>query len=101
MALVENGPEMILPVTDRGAAKAATPRCPEFDNGGTRSGVERRGQTATQPVHERRPGLDRRSGIDRRSGSERRSGAIPVGPGFVRDENCIERRDYLRLPTLS
>jgi hypothetical protein len=101
MVLAENGSEMILSFNDCGAAKAAAPRCPVVDNGGTRSGVERRGQNAAHPGHERRSGRDRRSGIDRRGGSERRSRAIPLDPGIVRDENRIERRDYLRRPKLS
>lgn len=37
------------------------------DNGGRRSGVERRQAAALDVVAERRSGNDRRSGIDRRS----------------------------------
>jgi len=44
------------------------------DNGGRRSGIERRRFQYTSHIPERRSGLDRRSGIDRRT-LERRQGA--------------------------
>ena len=43
------------------------------DNGGRRSGIERRRFQYTSHVPERRSGFDRRSGIDRRT-LERRKG---------------------------
>ena len=49
------------------------------DNGGTRSGIERRQYEYTAPIPEKRSGNARRNGVDRRSGisprktSERRS----------------------------
>ena len=52
------------------------------DNGGTRSGKDRR-QTNSVPFK-----LDRRTGLDRRSGNDRREGAGHVIP--------IERRDVYR-----
>ena len=42
------------------------------DNGGRRSGIERRKALYTVHIPERRSGLDRRSGNDRRSGEDRR-----------------------------
>jgi hypothetical protein len=47
------------------------------DNGGRRSGIERRQFEYTSHIPERRSGHDRRSGLDRRSGIDRRS----MGPG--------------------
>ena len=44
------------------------------DNGGRRSGVNRRIYTYTDHIPERRDGPERRSGMDRRSGQDRRSG---------------------------
>ncbi len=43
------------------------------DNGGRRSGIDRRQFAYAGHVPERRHGLDRRSGFDRRNGVERRS----------------------------
>ena len=44
------------------------------DNGGRRSGVNRRIYKYTDHIPERRDGPERRSGMDRRSGRDRRSG---------------------------
>ena len=44
------------------------------DNGGRRSGVDRRQFSYSGHIPERRSGLERRSGRDRRSGKDRRSG---------------------------
>ena len=52
------------------------------DNGGTRSGTDRR---QADPIHIK---LDRRTGRDRRSGNDRREG----GGHFI----TIERRDIYR-----
>lgn len=43
-----------------------------LDNGGRRSGVERRSFSYSGHIPERRSGKDRRSGLDRRSGRDRR-----------------------------
>jgi hypothetical protein len=57
-------------VTD--TAKEISLRLP--DNGGRRSGIERRRFQYTSHIPERRSGYDRRSGVDRRT-VERRQGA--------------------------
>ncbi len=44
------------------------------DNGGRRSGIDRRQFSYSGHIPERRTGRDRRSGKDRRSGFDRRSG---------------------------
>ncbi|RLA99177.1 MAG: hypothetical protein DRG83_13450 [Deltaproteobacteria bacterium] len=44
------------------------------DNGGRRSGVDRRQFSYSKHIPERRTGIERRSGKDRRSGFDRRSG---------------------------
>jgi hypothetical protein len=54
------------------------------DNGGRRSGIERRRFEYTSHIPERRSGHDRRSGLDRRSGIDRRS----MGPG-----KSVDRRN--------
>jgi hypothetical protein len=54
------------------------------DNGGTRSGVDRRQYTTEDYTSERRSGKDRRSGADRRRSQN------------SRDEMAIERRDLFR-----
>jgi hypothetical protein len=61
------------------------------DNGGSRSGVERRQFDYTESIPERRSGKERRKGFDRRMGLGRRrkhqnSGDLPP----------IERRDQFR-----
>lgn len=43
------------------------------DNGGRRTGINRRIYSYTDHVPERRNGLERRCGMDRRSGQERRT----------------------------
>jgi len=43
------------------------------ENGGRRSGIDRRGFSFTAYLPERRSGKDRRTGFDRRSGIERRN----------------------------
>jgi len=54
------------------------------DNGGTRSGRDRRKLTMITRNPERRTGLERRSGIDRRIGQ------------IIRDELAVERRDTFK-----
>jgi len=44
-----------------------------IDNGGRRSGIDRRAFLYAAYLPERRSGIDRRSELDRRSGIERRS----------------------------
>jgi hypothetical protein len=51
------------------------------DNGGRRSGIERRRFQYTSHIPERRSGLDRRSGIDRRTLKRRQD--IDRRAGFV------------------
>ena len=54
------------------------------DNGGTRSGRDRRKLSIITRNPERRTGQERRSGIDRRSGQR------------YRGERAVERRDTFR-----
>ena len=61
------------------------------DNGGSRSGVERRQFKVTESTPERRSGKERRKGIDRRMGIGQRRGH--QNPG---DLLPIERRDQFR-----
>ena len=61
------------------------------DNGGSRSGVQRRQFDYTESTPERRSGKERRKGIDRRMGLGQRRG--PQNPG---DLLPIERRDQFR-----
>ena len=55
------------------------------DNGGTRSGRDRRKLTMITRNPERRIGLERRSGIDRRNGQK------------IRGELAVERRDTFKV----
>jgi hypothetical protein len=43
-----------------------------WDNGGRRSGIDRRKFTYSDHIPERRLGKERRSGLDRRTGTDRR-----------------------------
>jgi hypothetical protein len=70
------------------------------DNGGRRSGIERRRFSYSDHIPDRRSAVDRRvrsdrrSGEDRRKGSERRSGEERrIGWAFGRRRNVIDRRD--------
>ena len=54
------------------------------DNGGTRSGAERRQNTVKDHTPERRSGRERRGGNDRRRGQD------------LRGEKAIERRELFR-----
>jgi len=61
------------------------------DNGGSRSGEERRQFDCTETISERRSGRERRKGSDRRTGlAQRRGGQNAV------DLLPIERRDQFR-----
>ena len=62
------------------------------DNGGSRSGLERRHFDYTESIPERRSGKDRRKGDDRRFGlGEHRGDRNPD------DLKPIERRDQFRM----
>ena len=61
------------------------------DNGGSRSGVQRRHFEYTESIPERRSGKDRRKGFDRRMGLGQRRGH--QNPD---DQLPIERRDQFR-----
>ena len=55
------------------------------DNGGTRSGNDRRKLTKKDYTPERRKGVDRRSGVDRRNGQR------------FRGKRAVERREAFNL----
>ncbi len=61
------------------------------DNGGSRSGVERRQFEYTESIPERRSGKERRKGVDRRFGLGHQRGHQDPG-----DLLPIERRDQFR-----
>ena len=65
------------------------------DNGGSRSGRERRQSMLPFQGKERRSGKERRRGIDRRSGLTRRT-RPDRRAGKYWDGSCIERRDAFR-----
>ena len=58
-----------------------------LDNGGMRSGVDRRQNIVVNCTPELRSGRDRRSGVDRRSGLGRRR---------YHNDEAVERRDTFR-----
>ena len=66
------------------------------DNGGSRSGLERRTFSYTQFIPERRSGKDRRKGFDRRSSIGRRRGYDRRHNQDNRYLNAIERREPFR-----
>lgn len=66
------------------------------DNGGSRSGTERRKFSYTEFIPERRSGKDRRKGFDRRSGIGRRRGYERRHNQDNRQLNAIERRELFR-----
>jgi len=57
------------------------------DNGGTRSGEERRQNSTSTFTPNRRSGRDRRMRLDRRSG---------IGRERQRSKGSVERRDFYR-----
>lgn len=67
-----------------------------LDNGGTRSGIDRRQQNSNHPGEERRSGRDRRRGFDRRSGLARRKNTDRRYSNNYWDGSRIERRDAFR-----
>ena len=66
------------------------------DNGGSRSGLERRQNTQDYKGEEKRSGKERRTGIDRRSGLTRRNTPDRRSPNLYWDGSRIERRDAFR-----
>lgn len=66
------------------------------DQGGARSGRERRQSAEPRDGDERRSGKDRRRGFDRRSGIERRRSGDRRNGRYFRDGEMVERRDAFR-----
>jgi hypothetical protein len=66
------------------------------DNGGTRTGSDRRKSIQPYDGNERRSGRDRRKGFDRRSGLARRRAPDRRSKNGRWDGSCIERRDSFR-----
>jgi hypothetical protein len=66
------------------------------DQGGMRSGRERRKASESYEGSERRSGRDRRRGFDRRSGIERRRSSGRRNGRYFRDGELVERRDVFR-----
>jgi hypothetical protein len=66
------------------------------DNGGMRTGSERRQTVRLFEGSDRRTGRDRRRGFDRRSGIDRRWAADRLSRRLFRDGESVERRDALR-----
>jgi hypothetical protein len=70
---------------------------PQFqDQGGTRSGRDRRKSPEPFEGNDRRSGRDRRRGFDRRSGIERRRSNGRRSERYFRDGELVERRDVFR-----
>jgi len=67
-----------------------------LDNGGTRSGIDRRQQNSIYSGEEKRSGRDRRRGFDRRSGLSRRKTTDRRYSNNCWDGSRIERRDAFR-----
>jgi len=66
------------------------------DNGGTRSGQDRRKHIIAFQGEEKRSGKDRREGSDRRSGLTRRQSPDRRNQDMYWDGSRIERRDAFR-----
>lgn len=78
-------------------AKTPTPDQQQIeDQGGTRSGRERRKNSEPFEGSEQRTGRDRRRGFDRRSGIERRRCNERRNGRYFWDEESVERRDVFR-----
>ena len=69
------------------------------DNGGTRSGTDRRKYQYSAYAAEKRSGKDRRKGFDRRSPIARRRGSERRISINNQKPYPIERRDVLRTPS--
>ena len=85
--------------TPKDGAEAVQPEL-EFirikDNGGTRSGIDRRQAPRESDNSERRSGRDRRESFDRRAGIDRRRTNDRRLSGNFWDGEIIERRESLR-----
>ena len=85
--------------TPKDGPEAAQPEL-EFirikDNGGARSGIDRRQTPSEDDSSERRSGQDRREGFDRRAGIDRRRTNDRRLSGNFWDGEIIERRESLR-----
>lgn len=66
------------------------------DQGGSRSGRDRREGPEPFEGNDRRSGRDRRHGIDRRGGIERRRSNGRRSERYFRDGELVERRDIFR-----
>ena len=66
------------------------------DNGGTRSGTNRRKFQYTDYIPEKRSGRDRRKGFDRRSPIARRRGSERRVSLNHRESYSVERREVFR-----
>ncbi|RPI02479.1 MAG: hypothetical protein EHM71_15290 [Zetaproteobacteria bacterium] len=66
------------------------------DNGGTRSGVDRRQKDVEIEGAERRSGRERRQTSDRRAGIDRRRNEDRRSERFFWDGRKVERRDAFR-----
>lgn len=69
---------------------------PIQDQGGARSGRDRRQKAEPFEGGERRSGRERRHGFDRRSGIERRRSSDRRNGRYFRDGEMVERRDAFR-----
>jgi hypothetical protein len=90
MTGIDNRPESSTPLSDPPQIQ---------DQGGTRSGRERRQNLEPIDGSERRTGRDRRRGFDRRSGIERRRSNDRRDGRYFRDGELVERRDAFRRHT--
>jgi hypothetical protein len=64
------------------------------DNGGRRSGIERRYFSYTSFIPEKRSNNDRRSSLDRRSGRDRRDDKNDVVISLVERRDFSDRRKF-------
>lgn len=94
----ENAAELFMtPLEKRFELETPSPGGLEIqDQGGARSGRERRQTTEPRDGDERRSGKDRRRGFDRRSGIERRRSSDRRNGRYFRDGEMVERRDAFR-----
>jgi hypothetical protein len=79
-----------------GAQEAQDDELQIKDNGGMRTGGERRQTTEAAEGTDRRTGRDRRRGFDRRSGIDRRRATDRRSRRLFRDGEVVERRAALR-----
>ena len=90
MTIPKDGPEEILPDHESSRIK---------DNGGTRSGIDRRQAHHEKDISERRSGRDRRRGFDRRARTDLRRTNDRRLSGNFWDGEVIERRESFRKNT--